>query len=94
MAVDQRLRIIDGIAIELTLEPLDRDESRGIEFQVVVNDGAIEYWSVKRQTTVAAGWTLAALMRRDKGRSILADLLRQFGIGSSSTIVADLGGLP
>lgn len=57
-AVDQLLRIVDGAALHLTLEPLDHDESSAMEFVVAVEDGTIEYWSVKRQTTKASGWTL------------------------------------
>lgn len=74
--IDQILRIIDGTASELTLEPLDPDESRGIEFRVVNCDGFVDYWSVKRQTTKVAGWTLALLTAKDdRNRSILGDLL-------------------
>ena len=75
-AIDQLLRIVDGQADRLTPEPLDSDESRGIEFTVVAANGTVEYWSVKRQTTKAAGWTLAQLAARDdRGRTILGDLL-------------------
>jgi hypothetical protein len=75
-AIDQLLRIVGGAAYQLTLEPLDRDESRGIEFAVSDADGSAHYWSVKRQTTRAAGWTLAILAGTDdRGRSILADLV-------------------
>lgn len=74
-AMDQMLHVIDGAADQLLLEPLDADESRGIEFTVVA-DRKIHYWSVKRQTTKAGGWTLALLAAKDmRGRSILADLL-------------------
>jgi hypothetical protein len=62
-------------ATELVLEPLDPDESRGIEFRVTFPGKASEYWSIKRQTTKAAGWTLALLTTKDEhGRAILADL--------------------
>lgn len=74
--VDQVLRIVDGTASRLTLEPLDPDESRGVEFVVASADGTTEYWSVKRQTAKAAGWTIPLLSARDeRGRSILGDLL-------------------
>jgi hypothetical protein len=74
-AIDQLMRIVDGEADRLTPEPHDPDESRGIEF--IVDVGAThEYWSVKRQTAEAAGWTLARLARKERGRSILSDLLR------------------
>lgn len=73
---DQILRIVDGIARELTLEPLDEDESRGIEFRITNTDDTSDYWSIKRQTAKAAGWTLAVLAARDeRGRTILGDLL-------------------
>lgn len=76
-AIDQLLRAIDGAVSELVLQPLDPDESRGIEFLVKSADGAMEYWSVKRQTTEASGWTLRLLTAKDdRGRSILGDLLR------------------
>jgi hypothetical protein len=75
-AFDRLLSVVDGRAAALTLEPLDSDESRGIEFVVCLADGTSEYWSVKRQTTKAAGWTLAVLAAEDeRGRSILRDLL-------------------
>src|SRR5215469_1240283 len=74
-AVDQLLRIVEGDARSLTLEPLDKDESQGIEFTVHNFAGTGSYWSVKRQTTQAAGWTLRLLtISDDKGRSILGDL--------------------
>jgi hypothetical protein len=75
-AIDQLLRIVDGAACQLTLEPLDPDESRGIEFLVADVDGTTHYWSIKRQKSRAAGWTLALLARTDdRGRSILVDLV-------------------
>lgn len=75
-AIDQLLAVIDGTAATLTLEPIEADESRGIEFIVAFADGTSEYWSVKRQTTKAAGWTLAILNAKDdRGRSVLGDLL-------------------
>lgn len=71
--VDQLLRVIEGAATSFTLEPIDPDASRGIEFIVERADGAVEHWSIKRQTT-RAGWTLSLLCKDDKGRSILGDL--------------------
>lgn len=74
-AIDQLLRIVSGDAQSLTLEALELDESTGVEFSVSVNS-CKEFWSVKRQTAHAAGWTLALLSARDRtGRSILGDLL-------------------
>src|SRR6185437_13786442 len=59
----------------LILEPLEQAESRGIEFTVNNADGRMDYWSVKRQTAKAAGWTVALLTAEDEnGRSILGDL--------------------
>ncbi len=75
--IDQLLRVVDGAGCQLTYEPLDPDESQGIEFAVQKADGTTDYWSVKRQTTRAAGWTLALMARLDdRGRSILGDLMR------------------
>jgi len=75
-AIDELLKIIDGTARELALEPLNPDESRGIEFRVANADGTIDYWSVKRQTTKGEGWSLHLLGLPDgRGRSILGDLL-------------------
>src|ERR1039458_9460044 len=83
-AIDQLLRIVDGAAFHLTLEPLDADESRGVEVFVAADDGTSEYWSVKRQTTGVSGWTLSLLTRRDdRGRSILGDLLGHIERGAS-----------
>jgi len=74
-AVDQLLKIIDGKALELMLEPINREESKGIEFRVTNINGTVDYWSVKRQTT-QAGWTLALLTATERdGRSILGDLI-------------------
>ena len=74
-AIDCLLAIVDGRATSLTLEPIEREEARGVEFSKVLDDGTVEYWSIKRQTTRAAGWTLSLLADRDeRGRSILADL--------------------
>ena len=74
-AVDQLLRILEGKALDFTLEPISSEESKGIEFKVSNADGTVDYWSVKRQTT-QAGWTLALLTATgDSGRSILGDLI-------------------
>ena len=74
--VDAALRVIDGRAEHVVYESLDPDESRGVEFSLRTAAGDIEFWSLKRQTAAAAGWTLAALTRSDEqGRSILGDLV-------------------
>lgn len=74
-AIDCLLAIADGRALSLTLEPVERDEARGIEFSHALDDGTVEFWSIKRQTTRAMGWTLNLLTDRDeRGRSILGDL--------------------
>lgn len=74
-AIDALLSIIDGPFIDLTLEPIDPDESRGIEFLLTTTGGATEYWSVKRQAPRASGWTLNLLAEpNQQGRSILGDL--------------------
>ena len=72
--VDQLLQVVEGVATSLTLEPIDPDASRGIEFVVERADGAVQHWSSKRQTAKAAGWTLNMLCKDDQGRSILSDL--------------------
>lgn len=74
-AVDAALRVAHGSAEYVTYESLDPEESRGVEFNVQTEGAEIEFWSVKRQTTTAAGWTLATLVKPDEhGRSILGDL--------------------
>jgi hypothetical protein len=70
-AIHELLRVVEGTAKSFLLEPIDPDESRGIEFHVTESDGAIVYWSVKRQTTKAAGWTIPLLA----SEGILEDLL-------------------
>ncbi len=73
--VDAALRVIAGRAEYVTYESLDPEQSRGVEFSVQTSTGDLEFWSLKRQTSAAAGWTLAALVKRDaQGRSILDDL--------------------
>jgi hypothetical protein len=74
-AFDQLLRVLDGRAIDLTLEPINSEESKGIEFKVTNTNETVDYWSVKRQT-IQAGWTLTLLTTKDeRGRSILGDLI-------------------
>jgi hypothetical protein len=73
--IDQLLRIVDRVACRLILEPLEKAESRGVEFRVTNIDGTTDYWSVKRQTSKAAGWRVALLAAKDEmGRSTLGDL--------------------
>jgi hypothetical protein len=45
-AVDQLLRILEGKAVDLTLEPVSPEESNDIEFKVTNADGTVNYWSV------------------------------------------------
>ena len=74
-AMDQLLRIVENRATDLVLEPLDEDESQGIEFRVTRTDGTREYWSCKRQVSGLSGWTNAKLCEiGTNGRSILGDL--------------------
>ena len=75
-AIDAALRVIRGNANDLTYESLDPDLSRGVEFHVRTQS-ITEFWSVKRQTAGAAGWTLNLLTQKDakSGRSILGDLI-------------------
>jgi hypothetical protein len=87
-AIDGLLSIIDGPYIDLTLEPIELDESRGIEFTLTTTDGATEYWSVKRQTARASGWTLNLLAElNERGRSILGDLFGHLEHGQSNRAV-------
>ncbi|MDC0750002.1 NACHT domain-containing protein [Polyangium mundeleinium] len=73
--IDQLLLLVTGEASALRVEPLDRWESQGIEFQVKRHDGTVEHWSSKRQRADAAGWTLDKLTKLEtNGRSILGDL--------------------
>jgi hypothetical protein len=93
-AIDQLIHIVDRTASNLILEPINQDESRGIEFTVATNDGKREFWSVKRQTTKAAGWTVALLARPDEnGRSILGDLEAhvQRSAGNHAVFASTLG---
>lgn len=74
--VDAALRVVRGHAEHVTYESLQPEESRGVEFNLQTQAGDVEYWSLKRQTTTAAGWTLATLVRpNEHGRSILGDLV-------------------
>lgn len=74
--VDAAIRIIRGEAESMVYESLDEDESIGVEFHIKTTQKETEYWSVKRQTTGAAGWTLSKLTTPKTGeaRSILGDL--------------------
>ena len=75
-ALDRLMSVVAYEARDVTLEPLDPVESKGIEFRVSHTDGTIEFWSVKRQTTGVAGWTLPKLAQTEaNGRSILSDLV-------------------
>jgi hypothetical protein len=74
-AMDSLLSMVDGRAKDFILEPIDENDARGIEFSLTIDDGTVEHWSIKRQTTRAAGWTLNLLTEKDENRrSILADL--------------------
>lgn len=74
-AVENLLKILSGEALTITMEPISRTESVGIEFIVKESDGREEYWSVKRQTSSASSWTISQLMKfQSPGRSILSDL--------------------
>lgn len=76
LTVHVALRVVIGDARFVTYESLDMELSRGVEFSVQTSEGDVEFWSLKRQTTTAAGWTLATLVKTDKhGRSILGDLV-------------------
>ncbi len=74
-AVDNLLKILSDDALTITMEPINRAESLGVEFIVRKSDAREEYWSVKRQASSASGWTISQLMRsRSPRRSILSDL--------------------
>jgi hypothetical protein len=72
--VDSLLDLLSDDVISLEPEPVDPEESEGIEFVKRLSDGTLEYHSVKRQK-VGSGWSLADLSRPNpSGRSILKDL--------------------
>jgi len=73
--VDAALRVIDGRAEEVTYESLEPEQSRGVEFKLQTVTKDVEFWTIKRQTTTASGWTPASLTKRVNGRSILGDLV-------------------
>ncbi|RPJ57647.1 MAG: hypothetical protein EHM23_19820 [Acidobacteria bacterium] len=83
------LDIVRGEAVELVLEPLQLEESRGIEFYLDRPDGHREYWSVKSQRAGVLGWSLSSLAAPDPktGRSILGDLMGHITPDSSHKAV-------
>ena len=73
--VECLLKIVDGKSLQITVEPIHPDESKGIEYHILKEDGTTEFWSIKRQTSRSEGWSLANLAQKDgRGRSILDDL--------------------
>ena len=75
VACGQLLRVIRDQADGLLYEPVEPTVSQGIEFVLDLPLGLREFWSVKRQRSAAAGWTLASLTAEGAGgRSILGDL--------------------
>jgi len=100
-AIDQLLKVVEGSLLELVLEPVDEDESRGIEFKVVRSDNITEYWTIKRQISSLQGWSLSKLAESDRrGRSILGDLFshvngkpKNRGIFASTQAARDLNEL-
>jgi len=83
-AVDQLLRIVDGAALRLTLEPLDQDESSGVEFVVAVEDGTsipiptVPTSSVQKHLSgTVKGQILELLDRSDCGRNSTFQPLRR-----------------
>lgn len=94
--IEAALRIVAGLAEYVVYESLDPEASRGVEHNLQTASGDLEFWSVKRQTTAAAGWTLATLVRADEhGRSILGDLAKHIDREDRRTAVfASMLGAP
>src|SRR5438067_8288435 len=59
---DSLLDLLSGDCISVTLEPIDQNEGKGVEFVKVLPGGIPQYHSVKRQT-VGDAWSLAKLTR-------------------------------
>jgi hypothetical protein len=84
---DSLLDLIANEAIKVTLEPFDRSDAQGIEFQKFLPDGTVEYHSVKRQH-IGTAWSLRALTgSQQNGRSILSDLFQKLALASKTQSV-------
>jgi len=82
--ISQLLEMLSGQLNSLTVEPLDPQESRGIEFVARTSAGSLEYHSVKRQRAQGE-WSLSALCQIDTtGRSVLGDLFRKLAADSTA----------
>ena len=75
--VNAVLDVFQGEFSKLTVEPLG-EESHGIEFYMVSNDGLRQFHSVKRQKS-GGDWSITNLCRPAgaSGRSIIADLFHK-----------------
>lgn len=83
--VDSLLDVLRGEAEWLVVEPFDPTESLGIEFKKAIPVG-VEFHSAKRQTTRQV-WSVAVLMRPDKGRSVLGDLFEKLDLDPKNHVV-------
>lgn len=83
--IDSLLLIIEGDIDSITVEDIDKKESRGVEFVRIKHDGSRDYHSVKRQTTTNE-WSLYKLTKpSESGRSILSDLFDKIKMNPTNT---------
>ena len=75
--VNSVLDVFQGESSAITVEPLG-EESQGVEFYVVSNEGQRQFHTAKRQKT-GGDWSIADLCRPHKltGRSIVGDLFHK-----------------
>ena len=75
--VNSVLDVFQGESNTITVEPLG-DESQGVEFYVVSNEGQRQFHTAKRQKS-EGDWSIADLSRPHKttGRSIIGDLFHK-----------------
>lgn len=72
------LEVFVGRKRSITVEAFG-PESKGVEFHLVTPENNREFYSAKRQTQVARGWSIYELCKQDKktSRSILGDLFQK-----------------
>ncbi len=66
-AIDCLLTIVDGRATNLKLEPVEKDESRGIEFYYTLNDGHVSIGQLSDRQPAHPGGLLICSQRKMKG---------------------------